>query len=122
MMSQRKRLDRESFVHSIKSQFPEVAATIDEIDDGLLHLEVAAFRRYVENAMDGGRFWDVERHCCFIAESFANADDALDNAIGVSFIEDFALGEITEQRLIAVRERMPKKLRDEIVAIDDRWR
>ena len=96
-MSQPKRLDREAFVGSVRSQFPEVAATIGDIDDGLLHLEVAAFRRCVEAAMDEGRFWDVERYCRFIAESFANADDALDNAIGVSFIEDFALGEINEQ-------------------------
>lgn len=115
-------LDRDAFIDAIWSQFPEVAATWNDIDDGLLHLEVAAFRRCVEIAMDSGRLWDVERYCRFIADSFENAGYALDNAIGVSFVEDFALGEITEQRLKAVHECMPKELRNEIIAIDDRWR
>ena len=121
-MRQPTRLNRESFIAAIASQFPEVAANIDEVDDGLLHLEVAAFRRCVEDAIDNGQMWNVERYCRFIYDSFANADDALDNAIGVSFIEDFALGEITEQRRRAVHERMPKQLRAEIIAINDRWR
>jgi hypothetical protein len=121
-MSSPNRLNRDAFISAIRSLFPEVAATWDDIDDGLLHLEVAAFRRCVENAMDNGRLWDVGRYCRFIADSFENADDALDNAIGVSFIEDFALGEITENRRKAVRERLPKILRDGIISINDRWR
>jgi hypothetical protein len=121
-MNQPKRLDRESFIGAIAVRFPEVAATFNEYENGLLHLEVAAFRRCVEDAMDNGRLWDVERYCRFIANSLANADDALDNAIGVPFIEDFALGDFTEQRRTAIRERMPKELRDEIVAINDQWR
>jgi hypothetical protein len=115
-------INRELFINEITARFPEVAATFDDIDKGLLHLEVAAFRRCVENAMDDGRLWDVERYGRFIADSFKNADDALGNAIGVSFIEDFALGETTEQRLKAVRERLPKTLQDEIISINDRWR
>ena len=95
---------------------------IDDIDEGLLHLEVAAFRRCVEQAMDNGRLWDVERYCRFIADSLVNADGALDNAIAVSFIEDFALGDITDLRKKAVLERMPRELREQIIAIDDRWR
>jgi hypothetical protein len=121
-MRQSKRLNRESFINAIAAQFPEVAAAFDEIDNGLIHLEVAAFRRCVENAIDNGRLWNAERYCRFISDSLANADDDLDNAIGVSFIEDFALGEITEQRRKAVNERMPKTLRDDNVAINDRWR
>jgi len=121
-MSHPKQLNRESFISAIIAQFPEVAATFDEIDNGLLHLEVAAFRRCVEDAIDNGRLWDVERYTRFIADSLTNADDALNNAIGVSFIEDFALGDFTEQRRKAVSDRMPKKLRDEIIAINDRWR
>ena len=121
-MSNTTRLNRESFISAVASQFPEVAATFDEIDDGLLHLEVAAFRRCVEQAIDNGQLWDVERYCRFLIDSFANADDALKNAIGVSFIEDFALGDVTEQRRQAVADRMPKKLRDEIIAINECWR
>ena len=121
-MSQPQRLNRASFIRAISSQFPEVAAIIDDIDSGLLHLEVAAFRRCVEHAMDVGRLWDVERYCQFIADSLADADDSLENAIGVSFVEDFALGDITEQRRKAVADRLPKVLRDEIIAINDRWR
>ena len=121
MMPKTKPLDHQRFIAALTQQFPEVAATLDDIDDGLLHLEMAAFRRCVENAMDEGRLWDVERYCRFIDESLRNADDALDNAIGVSFIEDFALGEWSENRHKAVTERLPQRLRNEIVAVNDRW-
>ncbi len=122
MMGQPTRINHESFIKAVTSLFPEVVASIDEFEDGLLHLEVAAFRQCVENAIDNGRMWDVERYCRFIADQYANADDALENAIGISFIEDFALGEITDLGREAVRERMPKILRDEIIAINDCWR
>ncbi|GAA4429054.1 DUF7674 family protein [Bremerella cremea] len=120
-MSPSKRLNRDAFIQAIEAQFPEVAETFDEIDQGLLHLEVAAFRRCVERAMDEGRGWDVERYCRFVVDALVNADDSLDNAIGVSFLEDFALGDFTSQRHEAVHQRMPGSMRDEIVRIDDRW-
>lgn len=121
-MGTSKQLNREVFISAIQSQLPEVAASWNGIDEGLLHLEVAAYRQCVECAIDEGRMWDVERYCRFLADSLANADDALENAISISFIEDFALGQITDQRRQAVHERMPNSIRSKIVAIDDRWR
>ena len=120
-MRQSRKFDREAFIREMAFRFPEVAATFDDIDEGLLHLEVAAFRRCVEEAMDEGRMWDVERYCRFIADSLVNADGTLDNAIGVSFIEDFALEDVTDLRKKAVSERMPRELREQIIAINDRW-
>lgn len=114
--------NRDAFINAVQSQFPEIAAIWQSIDDGSLHLEVAAFRRCVETAMDEGRLWDVERYCRFIADFYTNADEALNNAIGASFVENFSLGEFAEQRRKAVHERIPKSLRDEIYAINNRWR
>ena len=38
-------IDRERFIALLNKQFSEVAAKIDDISDGLLHLEMATFSR-----------------------------------------------------------------------------
>ena len=119
-MANERKLDRDAFLKLLAEQFPEVSATIDDIADGLLHLEVAAFRRCVETAADSGRLWDVERYLRFVDDILPQADDALDNALGVSFIEDFAL-DCTDARRDAVRDRAPKRIRNMMVTINPRW-
>ncbi|NNE00268.1 MAG: hypothetical protein HKN47_23360 [Pirellulaceae bacterium] len=118
---EQRKLDREAFLELLADQFPEVVATIDEISTGLLHLEVAAFRRCVENAADSSRLWDVQRYLKFVDDIVPRADDELGNAIGVSFIEDFAL-ECNDARRNAIRERAPKRIREMIVVVNSQWR
>jgi hypothetical protein len=115
-------IDRSRFLALLGERFPDVVEMLDEIDDGLIHLEVAAFRRCVETAMDTGGLWDVERYLTFVAEIFPLADSYLRNALEVSFIEDFALGECTEARHLAVKQRGPKTVRDKIIAVSNKWR
>lgn len=115
-------IDRSRFLEMLSERFPEVVATFNEIDDGLIHLEVSAFLRCAETAMDKGRLWNVERYFRFVDEILPLADSDLQNAIEVSFIEDFALGEFTDARHVAVRERVPKTLRNSIIAINEQWR
>jgi len=121
-MAERHKCDRDAFIKLLGERFPEVVATFTDVDEGLLHLEVAAFRICVERAMDEGRLWDTERYLRFVDEILPLADEALDNAIGVSFIEDFALGECTAARRSALKERAPQRIRDQIVAIHSQWR
>ncbi len=115
-------IDHSLLLKSLAERFPEVIEAIDEYESGLLHCEVAVLRRAMEKAMDEGRFWEVERYSGFVEQVLTDADPAVENAIEVSFIEDFALGEFTKQRHRAVRERMPKSLRDKIAAISEHWR
>lgn len=115
-------INHSQFMKLLTDRFPEVVHMIDKYEAGLLHCEVAVLRGAIEKAMDEGRLWDVERYSRFVEEVLPHADPAVGNAIDVSFIENFALGEFTKQRHRALSERMPKSLRDKIVAISEHWR
>jgi hypothetical protein len=105
------------FLELLTREFPELADLIGD-EDGLLHLEVAAFRRATEDSMDAGSLWTAEKHFRFVARVLADASPEVDNALGVSYVEDLALGECTPARHRAVKERMPKNLRDEMIGIN----
>jgi hypothetical protein len=109
------------FIGMLGSEFPEVVAGIDQYQRGLLHPEMGAFRRTVEEAIDSGRLWAAERYFRFVERVLSEADPDVRNAIEVSFLEDFALGECTRARHEAVRERMPRRLRNILVGIDPKW-
>jgi hypothetical protein len=101
--------------------FP-VAIEVREEGDGLLHLEAAAFRRATKRAMDAGQLWVAEKHFRFVERVLREATPDVGNALGVSYVEDLALGECTPQRYRAVKERMPAKLRAEMADIHPDWR
>lgn len=121
-MSLPKYLDREAFITRLTGRFPEVSAAFSEYGAGLLHCEMADFRRVVETAMDDGRHAQVERYLRFVDECLQNAGPELQNAIEVSFVEDFALGDYNAARHNAVRERMPARLRQSIIEVNPEWR
>ena len=106
----------------LAAEFPEVAVEVRDKGDGLLHLEAAAFRRVTERAMDTGQFWSAEQHFRFVERVLSQATPDVENALGVSYIEDLALGECTPQRFRAVKERMPAKLRAVMARIHPNWR
>jgi len=110
------------FMNLLGAEFPEAAAAIGRRRSGSLHLDMAGFRRNVEEAIDGGRLWIAEKSFRFIDRMLDEADPDLRNAIEVSFLEDFALGEFTRARHEAVRSRMPRRLREILVRIDPKWR
>jgi hypothetical protein len=115
-------MDREEFIKSLTEQYPEVLSQISDYAHGLLHCEMADFRSVVEAAMDRGAHWQVGKYLQFVSECREAANPDLANAIDVSFLEDFALGEYNEFRHQAVRERMPERLRERVIAVSERWR
>lgn len=115
-------MGREEFLVRLRTDFPEVLAQVNEYGDGLLHCEVAAFRRATEAAMDTGRLWDAERHFRMVEELLLAADSELRNALEVSYLEDLALGECTPARRRAIQERMPKPLRQILIECHPQWK
>ena len=122
MTADAKPMDREAFIRRLSEKFPEVTAAFGEYSEGLLHVEIAEFRSMVEIAMDNGRHWQVEKYLRFLDNCLKQAGPELQNAIEVSFLEDFALGKYSEARHRAVRERMPQHLRECVIEVNDRWR
>jgi hypothetical protein len=109
------------FIDLLAAEFPDVAGEIRE-EDGLPHLEVAAFRRATERAMDLGELSTAERHFRFVERVRREASPDVENALGVSYVEDLALGVCTPERYRAVKERMPATLREEMAGIHRNWR
>ena len=115
-------MERQQFLQQLADRFPEVIPQISEYSQGLLHCEIGDFLTVVESAMDRGSLWRVEQYLRFLDDCRQAASPELANAIDVSFLEDFALGEFTVARHRAVRERMPPNLREHVVSINARWR
>ncbi len=112
----------DEFISMLGSEFPAVVAGIRDCNRGLLHCEMAEFRRMVEEAIDNGSLWAAEKYFRFVGRVLNEADSDVRNAIEVSFLEDFALGEFTKARHEAVRRRMPERLRNFLIGIDEKWR
>ena len=115
-------MDGIDFIGQLTLRFPEVSGTLRPEGRTLLHVGMADFRPAVEAAMDAGRYWRAYQYLHFLDGCIDAADEALANAIDVSFVEDFAVGEYTAERHRAVRERMPDRLRRRVVAVNSRWR
>ena len=114
-------LGRDDFLARLTSDFPDVVGQINQYETGLLHCEMAAFRRATDRAIDAGRFWEAEKHFRLVEELLPNAGPELLNALEVSYLEDFALGECTLERYRAVKERMPKSLRTVLIGHHPKW-
>ncbi len=114
-------IGRREFLDLLAIEFPDQAAEALNEGDGLLHLEVATFRRATERAMDAGQLWTVEKHFRFVERVLRDATSDVENALRVSYIEDLALGECSPGRYRAVRERMSAKLQAEMADIHENW-
>jgi hypothetical protein len=114
-------MNRVQFLAELAAEFPDVVAQIRSDESGLLHCEVAAFRRATERAMDTGQLWAAEQHFRFVERVLQHADSDLRNALEVSYLEDLAFGELTAERYRAVSERMPPSLRTILICHRREW-
>jgi hypothetical protein len=114
-------IDHARFLQMLTEEFPEVPQSFDEYVEGLLHCEMGAFARQTEEAMDEGRFWQVEKYFNFMESVREKATPEVENAIDVSYIENLAFSEVTDNRHQAMK-RMPKGIRAILLEIDGRGR
>jgi hypothetical protein len=113
---------RDEFLTRLATDFPDVVAGFGPYSTGLLHCEIGDFRKATEQLMDAGRLWEAERHFRLVEELLAVAGPELRNALEVSYLEDLALGECTPARQRAIKERMPKALRQVLIGHHEQWR
>lgn len=115
-------IDHARFIQMLTEEFPEVVASFDEYAEGLIHVQMGTFARITEQAIDGGNLWQAEKYFRFVARARENASPEVENAIDVSYLEWLAFSDCTENRLRAIKERMPKSLRTIVLEIDGRGR
>lgn len=86
------KLHRSEFLAELKAAFPSIREELNT-EYGLLHLETAVFRRFTQHAIDN-QDKDVVVRCFAIAEKYyAMGNGKLQNAIGVSYVEDLVFAD-----------------------------
>jgi hypothetical protein len=103
-------IDYAEWSRMLAEVFPEVPAAYDKYSTGLLHCELGTFARLTDEAIEAGDSERVAKHFVFIDQARKQADDFVENAIDVSYIEYLAWREWTDLRYQAFR-RMPRALR-----------
>ena len=113
---------REEFLDRLNSEFPEVLSTIDDTEEGLLHCEVAAFRRQTEKAIDNGNEKLVKGHFQLVEKLLQSADTKLENALLVSYIEDLANWGYNRARQKIIKKSAPKSILNLLIADNEHWK
>lgn len=104
-------MGRDEFIRHVTLHLPEVAARIEEDDFGILHLEMGAMKLATRDALLRYDFHTVRRHFAFIAYLFAHADNALQDAIRISYLEGLLLDE-TAPGYARARRHLPDLLEE----------
>jgi hypothetical protein len=112
-------INREEFLRRLTDRFPGVAAGIDDIDQGLLHLEMSAFARVTADAIDGRDRAQAMKFLEFAEEILAAADAAVENAIHVSYLENIFLGD--EPLRVEARAWLPPRLAKGLVELEQHF-
>lgn len=97
------------FADCLAIHFPEVLATIDKADFGVLHLEVSALKLATHGAILKRDWTTVRAHFDFIDGVLETADSELHDAIGVSYLVNLFFGE-TSLNYAKARTLMPRRL------------
>jgi len=98
---------RETFLNDMKMMFPNAVTLITKYSEGLLHCEVAVLREYFEAALAKKKEWECEKILRYIGDLLPRADEALENALLVSFLEDLALGDLSDEDKKLISQRAP---------------
>jgi len=89
--------------------FPEVAAKIDELDLGVLHLEVGALTLATREAILKRDWPTVRTHFAFVDNLLEAAEPELHDAIGISYLGNLFYDEISINYAKA-RTLLPRRL------------
>lgn len=113
-------IEHETFVKELLDKFPEVSGQIDpKVDCGLLHLEMSAFARFTREQIEARDRVTVTECFQFADRLLRNGDDAVVNAVNVSFLENLDFEQEDERWAF---DCMPTRVREawrEIAAHND---
>ena len=97
------------FRSTLIETFPEMEADVRD-EDGLLHLEMSVFSRFTQNAIDTSDVQLLDRYFEFADNLFRNADDAVKNAVYVSYLEHLNCTDGKSKRAWALKRMSPTLL------------
>jgi hypothetical protein len=98
-----------SFAGYLAIHFPQVAASIEVADLGVLHLEVAALKAATHEAISKRDWPAVRKHFAFVDSVLEIAETELHDAIGISYLVNLFYNE-TAINFAKARTLLPKRL------------
>ena len=110
-------IDQEAFLQALATRFPEIAENITEIESGLLHLEMAVVSHATHEAIEAKDWQTAAAHFSFIGEVFIRGNEAIENAVCVSYLENVFLGE-TSAKFASARAMLPPVLAAALVQLE----
>ena len=111
------KIDREAFLQALNARFPAIAASISDIESGLLHPEMGIVSHVTRSTITAHNWEAVKEQFEFIGEIFVGANDAVRNAIYVSYLENVLLGE-TSSDFQKARAMLPPVLSQAMVELE----
>ena len=111
-------IDHPRFIALLTDRFPEVAASIDECSQGLLHPEMGTLARATQAAIEERDKATVVRHFQFIDEVFRDAAPDVENAVNVSYLENLRFDSAAAASMKA-RELLPPRLRQALTELEE---
>ena len=113
-------IDHDEFRTAMLREFPEAEKYVaDEINDGLLHLEMGSFRRYTQSLIDAGEFARVSAVFAFVQNVADQAQPDVLNAVYVSFLENFDFDATENDRTAGAL--LPPGLGRMLAELEDHW-
>lgn len=113
-------IDHAAFVKLLTERFPQVATDIDDISEGLLHLEMATLARATEAAIKTGDFATVGAHVQFVDDIFRAAAPDVENVVYVSYLENAFL-DASEPNQKTARGMLTPILQKALQDLEDHW-
>ncbi len=103
--------DKNSAIEHLESTFPHLASEMhDEINDGLLHLQMAVFARWAQEVIsteDSNTWGQVTKAFLTI---WRDCDPDVNNALNVSFLEHLTFSDGKRKRRSWAYDSMPPQM------------
>ena len=113
--------DRSDFERLLSERFPSIAAEVNDVERGLLHLEMAVLARATCRAVDVGDSHQIQAHIGFVDELLSDAGPDLENAIYVSYLENVFLSS-KDPRYMSARAMLSKRLETALAKLEEHWK
>lgn len=113
-------VDRDAFLRALAGRFPSIAQSIGDLERGLLHAEMGVVSDATRTEIAVRNWESVKEHFSFIAEVFVAADDAVRNAVYVSYLENVLLGE-TAEHFAQARAMLPPVLVQAMAELEEHF-
>ena len=114
-------IDHQAFIRMLSKRLPSVFAGIHETDRGSLYLEMGGFADATCKHIEAGQFEAVAEHLRFIDEVLETADEQVQSAVAVSYLEHLGLSG-NDQNHVRARCMLSRRQLAIYHALEESWR